>query len=174
MTIDNDYFDLSGPDGLKVVFRNHATGIALVTAADDDQNPIGFTASSVTSLGSRPPLISLNISQGASSYPHISTGKLVAVHTLDAQSLNLAQKLAGPKENRFLADDFEIGPESVPIFTDASSVLLARVINKIEIESNAVVILSLESAHLTRVCEQPLVYFQRGYHSIGDRLQDNF
>jgi flavin reductase (DIM6/NTAB) family NADH-FMN oxidoreductase RutF len=174
MTIDNDYFDLSGPDGLKVVFRNHATGIAIVTAADGDRNPIGFTASSVTSLGSRPPLISLNISQGASSYPNISTGKLVAIHTLDAQSLNLAQKLAGPKENRFLDDDFEIGPESIPIFTDASSVMIARVINKIEVESNAVVILSLEGAHLTRVCDQPLVYFQRGYHTIGERLQDNF
>ncbi|MEZ7856628.1 MAG: flavin reductase family protein, partial [Aquiluna sp.] len=81
MTIDNDYFDLSGPEGLKAVFRNHATGIAIVTAADSDLKPIGFTASSVTSLGSTPPLISLNISQGASSYPHVSTGKLVAVHT---------------------------------------------------------------------------------------------
>ena len=98
----------------------------------------------------------------------------MAVHTLDAQLLSLAQKLAGPKEDRFLADDFEIGPESVPIFTEASSVMMARVINKIEVESNAVVILALESAHVTRICEQPLVYFQRGYHTIGDRLQDNF
>ena len=174
MTIDNDYFDLSGPEGLKAVFRNHATGIAIVTAADSDLKPIGFTASSVTALGSTPPLISLNISQGASSYPHVSTGKLVAVHTLDAQLLGLAQKLAGPKEERFLGDDFEIGPESVPIFMEASSVMVARVINKIEVESNAVVILALESAHVTRSCEQPLVYFQRGYHTIGDRLQDNF
>ncbi len=145
-----------------------------MTTSDCELNPVGFTTSSVTSLGSTPPLIYLNISQGASSYPHISTGKLVAVHTLDAQLLSLAQKLAGPKEDRFLADDFEIGPESVPIFTEASSVMMARVINKIEVESNAVVILALESAHVTRICEQPLVYFQRGYHTIGARLQANF
>lgn len=174
MTIEPDYFDLSGPDALKTVFRNHATGIAIVTAADSAGNPIGFTASSVTSLGSNPPLVSLNIAQGSSSYGEISTGKLMAIHTLDAQSLELAIKLAGPKENRFADQDFDSGPENTPILTASSSVLLARVLKKVEVESNAVVILSVESAHQTRSSSDPLVYFQRGYHTLGDRLKDNF
>ena len=174
MTIESDYFDLSGPDALKTVFRNHATGISLVTAADQTGNPIGFTASSVTSLGSNPPLVSLNIAQGSSTYPEVVPGKLMAIHTLDAESLELAIRLAGPKEQRFTDNNFSQGPEGTPIFTDASSVLLARVINKFEVASNAVVVLSAENAHLNRSCETPLVYFQRGYHTIGARLQDNF
>lgn len=174
MTIEPDYFDLSGPDALKTVFRNHATGIAIVTAADAAGEPIGFTASSVTSLGSNPPLVSLNIAQGSSSYAEITAGKLMAIHTLDAQSLELAIKLAGPRAERFVDGDFEVGPEATPIFKDASSILLARVLTKVEVESNAVVVLSVESAHQTRSCEQPLVYFQRGYHTIGERLKDNF
>ncbi|MDG2497162.1 MAG: flavin reductase family protein [Aquiluna sp.] len=174
MTIDTDYFDLTGSEALKAVFRNHATGISIVTSTDAEGNPIGFTASSVTSLGSVPPLVSLNIAQGASTYQHVRPGKLLAIHTLDADNLALAQKLAAGKEGRFADNDFGIGPESTPIFLDASSVLLARVVNKIEVEANALVVLSAESAHQTRSPKEPLVYFQRGYHTVGDRLIDNF
>ena len=174
MTIETDYFDLSGSDALKTIFRNHATGIAIVTSSDGDGNPIGFTASSVTSLGSVPPLVSLNVAQGASTYQHIRPGKLMAIHTLDAENLELAQKLAEDKEQRFTGKDFEIGPESTPIFLAASSVLLVRVINKIEVEANAVVVLSAETAHQNRSSKEPLIYFQRGYHTVGPRLKDNF
>ena len=174
MTIEHDYFDLTGSDALMTVFRNHATGIAIVTSTDSEGGPIGFTASSVTSLGSKPPLVSLNIAQGASTYQHIRPGKLMAIHTLDADNLPLAQQLAGSRESRFIDGEFEIGPENTPYFKLASSILLARVVNKMEVESNALVVLSAESAHQNRSPEEPLVYFQRGYHTVGTRLKDNF
>jgi len=174
MTIETDYFDLTGSEALKTVFRNHATGISIVTSTDGVGNPIGFTASSVTSLGSTPPLVSLNIAQGASSYQHIRPGKLMAIHTLDADNLALAEKLAGSKESRFVDKDFRVGPEGIPVFFNASSVLLVRVVNKIEVEANALVVLSAESAHERRSSKEPLIYFQRGYHTLGPRLKDNF
>lgn len=173
MIIDSPKFDLSGPDALKTVFRNHASGIAVVTSSQDDGTPIGFTASSVASLGSNPPLISLNIAQGSSSYSHMCPGKLVAIHTLDADTLWLAQKMAADKSQRFSDVDFAVGPESTPIFPEASAVLLARVRLRTEVEANAVIILDVEQAASSKVATEPLVYFQRGYHKIGSRLQDN-
>ncbi|MGA1532686.1 MAG: flavin reductase, partial [Aquiluna sp.] len=57
MTNHSPAFDLSGSDALRAAFRNHASGISVITALDLDGNPIGFTASSATSLGSNPPLV---------------------------------------------------------------------------------------------------------------------
>lgn len=171
MTNDNEQFDQSGSEALKAVFRNHASGIAAITSLDDHGKPIGFTASSVTSLGSNPPLVSLNIAQGSSSYPHLVKGKKVALHTLDAATLPLAQRLAGDKSQRF--DGSEVtGPFGLPIFPEVPAILIAEVRERFEVEANAVVILDVIQAR-AGVAQEPLVYFQRGYHTIGKLLADN-
>lgn len=167
-----DFSKLQGSEALKATFRKHASGVAIVTSATDSGEPIGFTATSVTSLGSNPPLVTFNISQGASSYPHLSVGKLVAIHTLGTENLGLAQLMAGPKEHRF-EGDYQVGPENTPLFTDATAVLLARVRAKHEVENNAVVVLDAIEAFESNPAD-PLLYFQRGYLSVGPRLADNY
>ncbi len=167
-----DFSNLQGAEALKATFRRHASGVAIITAATDAGEPIGFTATSVTSLGSNPPLVSFNIAQGSSSYAHLCPGKLVAIHTLGTDNLELAQKLAGPKEQRF-DGGYEVGPESTPIFASASAVLLARVRSRHEVENNAVVVLDALEA-FENSASKPLLYFQRGYLTVGERLADNY
>lgn len=173
MTSSSENFDLTGESALKAIFRNHASGIAVVTAKTEAGEPIGFTASSVTSLGSNPPLVSINIAQGSSSYPHLQIGTRLALHTTDAQTLDLAKRLAGPRETRF--DGTEVsGPFGLPIFEQCPSILIAHVVKRFEVESNAVLVLAVEDGIVNRVPEQPLVYFQRAWYTIGDKLGDNY
>ena len=166
-----DFSSLSGVDALKATFRRHASGVAVITSRTDSGDPIGFTATSVTSLGSNPPLVSFNIAQGSSSYVHLVPGKMVALHTLSADNLDLAKRMAGPKEDRFSAE-YALGPESTPLFTEASSILLGRVRVRHEVESNAVVILDALSA-FENSDAKPLLYFQRAYITSGERLAEN-
>lgn len=172
MTTASENFDLAGESALKAIFRNHASGIAIVTARNSAGEPIGFTASSVTSLGSNPPLVSVNIAKGSSSYPHLQIGTKVALHTLDAQTLPLAKRLAGPRESRF--DGTEVlGPFDLPILDDCPSVLIAEIVNRFEVAANAVLVLSVGEGKVNRIPDKPLVYFQRAWHTIGDKLSDN-
>lgn len=172
MTYSSDKFDLTGESALKAVFRNHASGIAVVTSRTKDGEPIGFTASSITSLGSNPPLVSLNIAQGSSSYPHLQIGTKVALHTLDGDTLDLAKRLAGPRESRFDGSE-SIGPYGLPIFEQSPTVLIGEVIERFEVAANAVLVISTEMASVYRIPEQPLVYFQRAWHAVGEKLSDN-
>ncbi len=172
MTNMPDFSNLQGAEALKATFRRHASGVAIITSATSDGEPIGFTATSVTSLGSNPPLVSFNIAQGSSSYPHLTPGKLVAIHTLGTENLSLAQQLAGPKEQRF-GGNFVLGPEGTPVFADASAVLLARIRSRHEVENNAVVVLDALEA-FENDASSPLLYFQRGYLTVGSRLADNY
>ncbi len=172
MTTESLNFPVIGSDALKAAFRTHASGVAIITSHDNDGLPIGFTATSVTSLGSNPPLVSFNIARGSSSYPQLVIGREVALHTLCAKNLSLAQRMAGPKENRFTNADFELIGK-VPVFREASSILIGKVRERFEVESNAVVILDI--LHGTEPMEQtrPLVYFQRGYLTATERLAEN-
>ena len=162
---------LHGADALKAAFRRHASGITIITGSDNG-NPFGFTASSATSLGSTPPLVSLNIAQGSSSYPLMTKGRLLGLHVLGSENLDLAQRLAGPKDQRF-ANGYSEGEEQVPVFESASAVLFIRIREVIDVEKNAVVICDVESGMEFNE-QSPITYFQRGYHQIGDRLADNF
>lgn len=172
MTTESLKFPLIGSDALKSTFRSHASGVAIITSHDDEGRPIGFTATSVTSLGSNPPLVSFNIARGSSSYPQLIVGREVALHTLCAKNLELAQRMAGPKEERFTGDDYQLVGK-LPIFTSASSVLIGRVRERFEVEANAVVVLDI--LHGTEPMNQarPLLYYQRGYLTATERLADN-
>lgn len=150
----------------------HASGVAVITSATKANEPIGFTATSVTSLGSNPPLVSFNIARGSSSYDHLIPGNLVAIHTLCANNLELAQKMAGPKQDRFSDSDFE-WVSGVPVFPSATSVLIGKIRERIEVESNAVVIVDALAATEAEADARPLLYYRRGYLTATERLAEN-
>ncbi|MBW8821649.1 MAG: flavin reductase, partial [Streptomyces sp.] len=57
---------LASPDLLRSVFRQHAAGVAVITASGD-AGPVGFTATSLASVSAEPPMLSFGIGTGASS-----------------------------------------------------------------------------------------------------------
>ena len=162
---------LLGSDALRAAFRRYASGLTIITGSKDN-GPFGFTASSATSLGSNPPLVSLNIAQGSSSYPLMVKGMLLGLHVLGSENLVLAQQMAGPKESRFQSD-YTLDQEGVPVFESASAVLFIRIREVVDVERNAVVICDVESGREIN-SQSPITYYQRGYHEIGQRLADNF
>jgi flavin reductase (DIM6/NTAB) family NADH-FMN oxidoreductase RutF len=156
-------FDLHDAEALKAVFRNHMSGVAIITSKLAGE-PIGFTATSVTSLGANPPLINFNVSRGASFYPALEPGELVAIHTLTAKQQQLAIRMAGDRAERFSAGDWVWSVDELPIFPEASSVLIAKIRQLVSIENNAVVICDALKA-ATGKNGRPLGYFQRDYVS---------
>lgn len=173
MNFDNQ-FDLEGSDALRAAFRQHASAVAIVTSVTESGDPIGFTATSVTSLGSNPPLVSFNVAQGASFYSVLCQDQAkVAIHMLSSENLALAQRLSGDRELRFEADDWIRGPHNLPIFPAASATLVCQIRRVVEIERNAVVVADALTAMVSGG-GNPLIYFERGYLAGGNRLSDNF
>ncbi len=172
MTIETLKFPVIGSEALKTAFRSHSSGVAIITSHDCEGNPIGFTAPSVTSLRSNPPLVSFNIARGSSSYPELLPGREVALHTLSAQNLALAQRMAGPKENRFSEADFELVGK-LPVFRSATTILIGKVRERYEVAANAVVILDILHGTDALDNRSPLVYYQRGYLTATERLAEN-
>jgi flavin reductase (DIM6/NTAB) family NADH-FMN oxidoreductase RutF len=149
-------------EALKNTFRNHASGVAVITMLDESGKPIGFTATSMTSLGANPPLASFNVSSGSSSWPALCKATWVAIHTLGEANQALAEKMAADHTKRFLDDDWDFGTKGLPIFKEVTSVLIAGIREIHAVENNAVVIVDVIDG-LVGVEQRPLIYFQRGY-----------
>lgn len=156
-------------EALKATFRRHASGVAIITMLDADGSPVGFTATSVTSLGTNPPLLTFNVARGASSWPAICLKGHVAIHTLGEEDVELARKLAGPKELLFTADDWYSGPNNVPVFSNASAVLIGKIRDLHDVESNAVVVVDVLEG-LIGAEKGGLLYHQRNFVSVGNIL----
>lgn len=156
-------------EALKATFRRHASGVAVITLSDTEGNPVGFTATSVTSLGATPPLVSFNVARGSSSWQALSTATHVAVHTLGEDNLELAKRMASDHTKRFSGNDWEFGPFNVPVFDCATSVLFLKVLQIVNVENNAVVICAVDHGMLG-VEQRALLYFQRNYVVPGEVL----
>ncbi|MEY2676955.1 MAG: hypothetical protein RL510_975 [Actinomycetota bacterium] len=156
-------------EALKAAFRAHASGVAIITTVDAAGEPVGFTATSVTSLGATPPLLTFNVARGASSWSALSLQGYVAIHMLAADDVELARKLAGPKELRFTANDWERGQHGVPVFGAATAVIIGKIRQTVEVESNAVVIVDVLEG-LLGAEKGGLLYHQRAFVTVGEIL----
>ena len=149
-------------EALKAAFRRHASGVAVITTKSESGDPVGFTATSLTSLGSNPALVTFNVSQGSSSWPALSNATHLALHMLGAKNLSLAKKMAEDQAQRFADSDWDFSEFGLPVFRDATAVLFAKVREFHRVEQNAVFVSEGLSGKLGTL-DKGLLYFQRSY-----------
>ena len=163
--------DLS--ETLRAAFRRHASGVAVITTVDASGAPVGFTATSMTSLGSTPPLLTFNVACGSSSWNAVSQATHFAVHTLGAGNLELARRMAADHTQRFLPNDWGMvaagDGKQVPVFDAATAVLICKTREIHNVENNAIVVVEVIDGGVGQL-DDALLYNQRGYFTPGQKL----
>jgi flavin reductase (DIM6/NTAB) family NADH-FMN oxidoreductase RutF len=167
--MENFEVEKNPTEALRSTFRRHASGVSVITMNDSSGKPAGFTATSMTSLGANPPLASFNVARGSSTWPILEKAEYVAIHTLGEKNLELAQRMAADHTLRFTLDDWFTGPYGLPIFRAATAVIIGKVRDFHNIESNAVVIVDIIEGLIGEL-DNALLYYQRHYMSPGKEL----
>ena len=161
--------DPKAPDDLaafKHAFRRHAAGVAAITTLAPDGSPVGFTATSLASLSAVPPLATFNMARSASSWTAIAVADRVVIHMLGAQNRAVAERLAGPHAERFIGDHWQAGPYGLPVLTGVASWMVGRVVERVSVHNNAVVVVQIESGGMG-TDDEALLYHERTYRVPG-------
>lgn len=103
---------------LRRAVGHFCTGVTVVTALDDADQPIGFTCQSFVSLSLDPPLVMFSVSRGSLSWPQIRVAGRFCVNILAADQGPLCSAFATKGVDRFTGVDWLPGP------TTGSPVLL--------------------------------------------------
>ncbi|MFJ8894031.1 flavin reductase family protein [Leifsonia sp. NPDC102414] len=148
-------------------FRRHAAGVAIITALSPDGTPVGFTATSLASLAAVPPLATFNIARSASSWPAISETDRVVIHMLGVRNRAVAEKLAGDNALRFDGDHWYPGPHGLPVIKDVTSWMVGRIVERVSVHNNAVVVVQIEDGEVGDD-DAALLYHERRYLTPGD------
>ncbi|MBM9468884.1 flavin reductase family protein [Nakamurella leprariae] len=162
------------PDVFRDIFRNHAAGVALITA-DDGTAPVALTVTSVGSVSADPPLLMFSLPGRSSVSPVIHRAETLVVHLLGADQLHLAELGATSGVDRFPdAQQWTRLPTGEPLFHAARSWIRGRTVHRFEVGTATIVVVhALESGtqgeHEPGRDGRPLVHHNRTWHAISDR-----
>ncbi|MFG2503037.1 flavin reductase family protein [Streptomyces sp. NPDC048441] len=158
---------IASPDLLRSVFRQHAAGVAVITA-QGPSGPVGFTATSLVSVSAEPPMLSFGIGTGASSWPAVSEAEHVGVHILGEHQLDLATTFARSGADRFGAPTrWHEGPEGVPVLDGALAWLVCGVAARVPAGDHRIVLAEAVVGDLAGV-GRPLLYHQGRFNALRD------
>ncbi|MBW5483813.1 flavin reductase family protein [Streptomyces bambusae] len=159
------------PELLRSVFRQHAAGVAVITAVDGVR-PVGFTATSLNSVSADPPLLSFSIGTGSSSWPAIAASDHLGVHILAEEQHELAGLFARSGADRFGdRTGWRPGPEGVPVLDGVLAWLVCRVVARVPAGEHRVVIAEAVAGHSLgdgRTEGRPLLYHQGRFNALRD------
>ena len=150
---------------LRTLLRNQASTVTVVTAPGTP--PVGFTATSFTSVSLDPPLVSFCLGRTSSSWPTVAGVEYVAVHLLAQRQQALARTFATSGIDRFAAPTvWRAGPYGVPILDGTLAWLLCRVVDRVVAGDHAVVLaqpIQVERGD----ADLPLLYHNGRYACLG-------
>ncbi|MFB7495661.1 flavin reductase family protein [Streptomyces sp. NPDC056161] len=154
-------------DLLRSTFRRHAAGVAVITARGT-LGPVGFTATSLTSVSAEPPLLSFGIGVGASSWPAMSEADHVGVHILGEHQRELAATFARSGADRFGAPTaWREGPEGVPVLGGVLAWLVCRVVGRVPAGDHCIVLAEVVLGDPAGA-GRPLLYHEGGFGALRD------
>ncbi|MFF5429111.1 flavin reductase family protein [Streptomyces griseofuscus] len=158
---------LASPDLLRATFRRHAAGVAVITARGAT-GPVGFTATSLTSVSAEPPMISFGVGTGASSWPAIAEADHIGVHVLGEHQGDLAATFARSGADRFGAPTaWRDGPEGVPVLDDVLAWLVCRIVARVPAGDHRIVLAEVVLGDPTGG-GRPLLYHQGRFTALRD------
>jgi flavin reductase (DIM6/NTAB) family NADH-FMN oxidoreductase RutF len=165
-------------DAFKDAFRNHAAGVAVITA-DAGQGPVALTATSVFSASVEPPVLAFSVSSFSSSTPTILAAETVVVHLLTSEQLHIAKLGATSGIDRFADTSLWTRlATGEPYFPAADNWIRARITNKMTAGGGTIISAeALESKPRPAEIEaetksrRPLVYHDRTWYHLGDHAK---
>lgn len=150
----------------RAAFRNTVGTVSVITAGTG-LRPVGFTATSLTSVSLDPAIVSFNISRTSSSWPTVSRSRHLAAHLLGTEHRDTARVFATSGIDRFAAvGDWAPGPHGIPVLGHALARLVLEVRSCTHVGDSAVVL--AEVLEIQRADGTPLLHHAGRYRHLAD------
>lgn len=143
----------------KQAMGNYPTGVTVVTAIDENGDPIGLTVNSFASVSIDPILVLWSIDENVSTYSTFKNIDAFAVNILSSDQKDLAFLFASKEQDRFLNCDWTMSDNGLPILTGALATLQCKTYNHVEIGDHTTLFGEVIDIHLED--SDPLLYHRR-------------
>lgn len=154
----------------RAAMSRFASGVTVVTSADELGRPHGFTASAFCSLSARPPLVLVCLNQEARCHETFMRAPTFAVSILRDRHVDTALRFASASETaKFSAGDLppaERGPARLP---DALASVTCAVHQRLPIGDHTVLVGRVLATHLGE--GEPVIFYNHRFRSLSHEEQ---
>lgn len=159
--------DLTLTDGFRRAMRRVASTVNIISICVEGE-PMGITATAMSSLSLDPPSLLVCINRSASVHPSMGDVAHFGVNVLHRDQEHLAQMFADRAQHHLrFASGWEISAEHPPRLNDAQAWLKCRRTEHHTFATHSIFIGVVEEVRVREGID-PLVYLDGRYGSVGD------
>lgn len=143
--------------------RQHAAGVAVITTIAD--GPVGFCATSLTSVSLEPPTVSFTVALDSTSGRAWHAADRGIVHLLRRDQAAVAAAFARSGPEKFATVGWEWGPQGLPLLNSALAWMLVRTRHRIVVGDHLLIVCDVHTA-ATAKGSGPLIHHDGGFHAL--------
>jgi flavin reductase (DIM6/NTAB) family NADH-FMN oxidoreductase RutF len=153
------------PQGFRDALARWASGVTIVTARGRDDEPVGMTAASFSSLSLDPPLVLVCVGRIAQSHDPLVEAPGFAVHMLGEDQADMAELFAIPGADKFGEFPDERGLFDAPLVPFDVARLMVAHHAAFDGGDHTILVGRVVAAELAGT--DPLIHFHRGYRRLA-------
>jgi flavin reductase (DIM6/NTAB) family NADH-FMN oxidoreductase RutF len=150
------------PAAFREGMARFASGVTVVTTRDSQGGPVGFTATSFSSVSLDPPLVLACLDRRADSLPSFQSAGHFAISILSSHQADYALRFAAKGTDKFAGVDVELGAVTgLPLLPDVCVQLECRKYD--ELSGGDHIIILGEVLGVATSDKPPLLHFNRRF-----------
>ena len=157
---------MDNPKTFRQCLGKFATGVTVVTCADQDGNPCGITANSFSSVSLDPPLVLWNIAKVSNSLSAYMDAKHFVINVLSADQAGLSSHFAKSDHTLFRDIEYSLSADGAPLLPGTLASFECRT-HEIHDCGDHYIIIG-EVLRFTSSEKDPLLFYGGSYRQLGD------
>ncbi len=155
---------LMPPDeaSFRTVLGHFATGVTIITAMSDDNEPIGVSANSFTSVSLSPPLVLFCASKDSTTWPKIEAAGKFTVNILNEHQEDVCRVFATRGADRFSRIGWRPSANGSPVLHDSLAYVDCTIEEQHEAGDHLIVVGSVQELGILDD-SGPLIFYRGGY-----------
>lgn len=163
--MSNDELDVQR---YREVVGRHPAGVTVVTLQGTDR-PVGFTASSVVSVSSTPPVLAFCVSERSGSWPALAVAASVVVNLLAVDQVALAERFSERGVDRFAdGSAWSRLPTGDPVLRGTRGWIRGEILERVSLGGSHLIAVRALTHGADRPDAAPLVYRDGTYHHLAE------
>lgn len=146
-------------DLFKAAMGNYPTGVTVVTALDENNQPIGLTVNSFASVSLDPLLVLWSIDKRVSTYDTFAKIDQFAINILSHNQADIAMLFASRNEDRFNNCDWTLSENHLPVIKNTNATLQCKTFKHVEAGDHMILIGEIIDIEVD--VKTPLLYHNR-------------
>ena len=153
------------PSQFRQLLGRFASGVTVLTVATPDGRPMGMTATSLSSVSLRPPLLSVCVDHEADLHDTLVTAPEFVVNILASPQEALARRFSDQHDDRFDGVGYHLSPEGLILLDGTLAHLICERYAEYPGGDHTIVLGRVVGGNTSD--GRPLLYYRGGYAALG-------